>query len=239
MKKLLFILACLLATCTTVAQSGDKTLGFYAGLGCSLPTSSLHDNFDGCVNFNGGLTGSYRHFVLKADVAYGQPSFNNDNLFKVYEEFDGQQRDAQINATSSASQVNVSVQLGYRISLNKRLNITPSAGFFWSRYHWNVNDIEWSKNPDGLDVFQIKHTDDANLSSPGWIASVDFDIRLHDRYISDVSLMGGQSRYSSFLRITPWVAHASYDRCDPHVKGCFVGINLNYFGLLQSLKSSD
>lgn len=217
------------------AQNSDRLLGFYAGVGVSFPTGSLHDNFDGSINFAGGLEGGYKHFVLKADVTYGQPSFNRKNLFQVMTNVEGEKRDAQLNAAASASLVGVGVQAGYLFHVSRRLNITPAAGIRWSRYSWDVNDIKWSKNPDGLDVFQVTRTSHATLSDVGWMASVDFDLRLHDRYLHDAPLMGSQARYTSSLRITPWVARASFGKTVPAVKGCFLGLNVCYLGLLSSI----
>ena len=213
------------------AQNTGNMLGFYGGVGSVLPTGSLRDNFDGCVTFGGGITGAYKHVTLKTDIYYGQPSFNRQNIFSIT---DTEGRDAQLNAAASATQLGVSAQLGYNIPLSRRISITPSTGIRWTRYSWNVNDIEWSKNPDGLDVFQAINTSSVNLSNLGWTASIDIDIRLHDKYVNNAPLLGSQSRYSSCLRITPWVSPAKFSKSVPSVKGCFVGINLSYAGLLSS-----
>lgn len=214
------------------AQDTGTMLGFYGGVGSVLTTGSLRDNFDGCVTFGGGITGAYKHVTLKADIYYGQPSFNRQNIFSIT---DAEGRDAQLNAVASATQLSVSTQLGYNIPLSRRVSITPSTGIYWTRYSWNVNDIEWSKNPDGLDVFQAINTSGVNLNNLCWTASIDIDIRFHDKYVSDAPLLGGQARYSSCLRITPWVSPASFSKSVPSVKGCLVGINLSYAGLLTKL----
>ena len=120
MKRLALILLLVAVAVTSQAQSSDRLLGFYAGIGGAFPTGSLHDNFDGCVNFTGGLEGGYKHFVLKADVSYGQPSFNRKNLFQV---LDSEGRDAQLNAAASASLLGVSAQVGYMIRVGRRLSI--------------------------------------------------------------------------------------------------------------------
>lgn len=213
-------------------QDTGTMLGFYGGVGSALPTGSLCDNFDGCVTFGGGITGAYKHVTLKADIYYGQPSFNKQNIFSI---IDDEGRDAQLNAAASATQLGVSAQLGYNIALSRRVSITPSTGIYWTRYSWNVNDIEWSKNPDGLDVFQAINTSKASLSNLGWTASVDIDIRFHDKYVNNAPFSGGQARYSSCLRITPWVSPASFSKSVLSVKGCFFGINLSYAGLLTAL----
>lgn len=226
-------LLALLMSLTAWAQNHHVSAGFYAGVGAALPTASLHDNFDGCVTFAGGLTAGYQRWRLKADINYGQPSFNRMNMFGL---LDSEGRDAQVNAAANASLLGLGVQMGYQVWRQRRLAITPSAGIFWSRYKWDVNDIEWSKNPDGLDVFQVTNTSSTSLSHVGWIVSLDFDIKLHERYTSGAFLgMGDQARYTSSLRLTPWVAHASYDRCTPAVKGCLIGLNVTYAGLLQAI----
>ena len=228
--RLLLIVALIYSV--TWAQDGSAMLGFYGGIGSTLPTGSLCDNFDGCVTFGGGITGAYHNVTLKADIYYGQPSFNRQNIFSIT---DAEGRDAQLNAAASATQLGVSCQLGYNITLSRLVSITPSTGIYWTRYSWNVNDIEWSKNPDGLDVFQAINTSSAKLSNVGWTASIDIDIRLHDKYVADAPLLGGQSRYSSCLRITPWISPVNFNKSVPSVKGCFVGVNLSYAGLLSSL----
>ena len=231
MRHFLFTLVTL-CTLAVSAQSQPVAFGFQAGVGGAFPSSSLRDNFDGGVIFTGGLSGSWRRVTMKVDVDYGQPSFNRQNIFDKRDE---QGRDAQLNAAASATQFGLNVQLGYSILRQQRLSITPATGFRWTRYSWNVNDIEWSKNDEGLDVFQAKNTSHATLSNLGWMASVAFDIRLHDRYIADAPLLGGQARYTSSLRLTPWVAHAAFSKCSPSVKGWFLGINLTYAGLLSGL----
>ncbi len=209
------------------------SLGFQAGLGYALTTGSLHDNFDGAVTFTGGLSGAWNRLTLKTDVDYSQPSFNRTNMFAHY---DDEGRDAQINAAAHASLVGLNVQLGYTVVRTRRLSVTPAAGFRWSHYTWEVNDIEWSKNDEGHDVFKITDTSRATLSDVNWLASVAIDVRLHDRYLTDAPFMGsGQSRYTSSLRITPWVARAAFGHCTPAVSGCMVGVNLTYAGLLSRL----
>lgn len=231
-RKTALLILLLAITIGLQAQNGNNMLGFYGGVGSVLPTGGLHDNFDGCVTFGGGLTGAYKRITLKADIYYGQPSFNKQNMFAVT---DAEGRDAQLNAAASATQLGVSAQLGYNLSLGSRVSITPSTGIYWSRYRWNVNDIEWSKNADGLDVFQAINTSTVSMGKVGWIASVDVDVRLHSRYVSTSLMPGGQGRYSSVLRLTPWVASGRQNKTVPSAKGWFVGLNVSYAGLLTSI----
>ena len=232
MKRVFFTLAVVLCALSASAQGRSVEFGFQAGVGGAFTTSSLRDNFDGAVVFTGGLSGSWRHLTLKADVDYGQPSFNRQNIFDIR---DAQGRDAQINAAASATQFGLNVQLGYTLLHRQRVRVTPATGIRWTRYSWNVNDIEWSKNDEGKDVFQAKNTSHATMSNLGWMASVAVELRLHDRYIADAPLLGGQARYTSCLRLTPWVAQAAFSKCVPATKGWFVGINLTYAGMLSGL----
>lgn len=230
---ILAALAAMLGLVAT-AQVDRGTLGLYAGAGVQLPTGELSDNFKGGVNFVGGLTGGYNFWRVKADVSYGQPSFKRSNIFGV---LDAEGRDAQINAVSSATLLGVGVQVGYVAYRNSRLTITPNVGVALSRYNWKVNDIEWSKNDDGLDVFQAVNTSTVHLSDLNGIASIDFDIVLHSRVTTDAMLFSGRNtRTSSSLRITPWVSHARFSKSVPTVSGAFVGLNVCYLGLLQALE---
>ena len=222
-----------LLSVVATAQVDRGTLGVTAGGGLQLPTGELNDNFKGGVNFVGGLTGGYNFWRVKADVSYSQPSFKRSNIFGV---LDAEGRDAQINAVSSATLLGVGVQLGYVAYRNGRLSITPNVGVMLNRYNWKVNDIEWSKNDEGHDVFQAVNTSTVHLSDVNAMASVDFDITLHSRVTTDAMLFTGRNtRTSSSLRITPWVAHARF-KSVPTVSGAFAGINVCYLGLLQALE---
>ena len=61
-------------------------IGFQVGVGGLLPTGSLSDNFKGCALFSGGINAEYNRLRMKADVAYGQPSFKNVNPYAIYDE---------------------------------------------------------------------------------------------------------------------------------------------------------
>jgi len=207
------------------------SVGITAGLGGIFPTSSLSDNFKACVTFNAGLEAQYRALRIKGDVAFGQPSLKNNNIYNV---LDDQGRDAQINSTASASMVLVDGQLGYTVLRHGRLSITPCAGVSWSRIGWNVNDITWGKDDAGVDVFTVTHNNSTSLSNVSWIASVDFDIRLHTAS-TDMHLLGERSALVSSVRITPYITHASYDKCSPAVSGNYIGLKVCYSGLLRGL----
>ena len=71
-------------------------MGFQLGAGALLRTGSLNDNFKGCALFTGGINTEYNRLRIKADVAYGQPSFKNENPYAV---LDDQGRNLQLNST--------------------------------------------------------------------------------------------------------------------------------------------
>ena len=206
--------------------------GFYAGVGYDRPLSSLYDNFGGSVMFHVGLTGGYKRFKIKADVAFGQPSYRNNNIFNIDPDEEG--RPLQGNNSSSATHIMSSVQLGYTILNQGRLSITPNVGGVYNHYGWDVANYSWSKDDDGHDVRTITSTEKRNLNCFSFIASIDFDINLSSR-VTNTSLTGAthRERWTSSLRITPWVAHSKFNKCDPAVSGVHLGINISYLGLAR------
>jgi len=231
------VLAMVLAlVCPTTlsAQDNEQTAwgyGFQVGVGGMLPTSSLGDDFKGCAVFVGGLQGEWHNLRLKADVTYGQPSFKNDNPYAV---LDVQGRDAQLNGTASATLLGGAVQLGYTVLRAGKVSVTPCAGVFFNRVSWDLNDISWEKDDNGVEQPVISDVTDVHENSVSWMASVDVDIRLHSRFI-DAPLGSGTARYNSSLRISPFIAHASYSNLSPAVKGNFIGVTVSYSGLVQML----
>ena len=214
------------------ATPSDFTYGVYGGIGAAFPTGSVSDNFKGSALFQIGLTGAYQNFRLKTDVSFGQPSFKNRNIFDSYDD-DG--HPAQDNAHADATLLLWSVQAGYRIYHGHRLSITPNVGFVMSRYSWDVNNLKWSKDENGDDQFQVTGVDKARFSNTSWIASIDFDIRLHTTITDKPFLGNGSKRFTSSIRITPFVAGLKHSKSVPSTKGCLVGATVNYLGLLQSL----
>jgi len=206
--------------------------GAYAGLGYDLPTGKLHDNFGGSAMFHVGLTGGYKNLRLKADVAFGQPSYRNPNIFNVAP--DEQGRPLQGNNSSSATHFTTTVQLGYTVLNHGRLSITPNVGGYYNRYNWDIANYSWTKDDEGRDVRNITSTEKRNLHNFSFIVSVDFDINLSSR-VTNTSLTGytHRERWSSSIRITPYVAHSKFSKCDPSVSGMHVGINVSYLGLAR------
>ena len=66
------------------------------------------------------------------------------------------------------------------------------------------------------------------------IGLIDFDINFSSR-VTNTSLTGAthRERWTSSLRITPWVAHSKFNKCDPSVSGVHLGINVSYLGLAR------
>ena len=206
--------------------------GIYAGVGYDMPTGKLHDNFGGSIMFHVGLTGGYKRFRVKADVAFGQPSYRNDNIFKIAPDEEG--RPLQGNNSSNATHIMSSVQLGYTVLNHGRLSITPNVGGFYNRYGWDIANYSWDKDEDGHDVRTITGVEKRNLHNFSVIASIDFDINFSSR-VTNTSLTGAthRERWTSSLRITPWVAHSKFNKCDPSVSGVHLGINVSYLGLAR------
>ena len=209
--------------------------GVYAGVGYDTPLGSLRDNFGGSVMFHVGLTGGYKRLHLKADVAFGQPSYRNDNIFNVAP--DAEKRPLQGNNNSSATRIAASVQLGYTVYSHGRLSITPNVGGFYNRYSWDVANYSWDKDDEGRDVRTTTSVEGRKLHNFSVIASIDFDINLSSR-VSNTSLTGyaHRERWSSSIRLTPYVAHSRFNKCDPTVSGVHLGINISYLGLARLLR---
>ena len=206
--------------------------GIYAGVGYDMPTGKLHDNFGGSIMFHVGLTGGYKRFRVKADVAFGQPSYRNDNIFNIAPDEEG--RPLQGNNSSNATHIMSSVQLGYTVLNHGRLSITPNVGGFYNRYGWGIANYSWDKDEEGRDVRTITGIEKRNLHNFSVIASIDFDINFSSR-VTNTSLTGAthRERWTSSLRITPWVAHSKFNKCDPSVSGVHLGINVSYLGLAR------
>lgn len=213
--------------------------GFYGGVGYDLPTGSLHDNFGGSVIFHVGLTGGYKRFKVKGEVAFGQPSYRNDNIFGI--DFEDDEHPSQGNNSSNATHIMGSLQVGYTVLNYGRLSITPNVGVFYNRYNWDVANYSWKDkegswytDEEGREIPIITSVEKRNLNNINFIVSVDFDINLNHR-VTNTSLTGSthRERWTSSLRITPWLANTKFNKCVPSVSGMHVGINVSYLGLAQ------
>lgn len=211
------------------AETNGVNVGVYGGLGGQFPTGSLSDDFKSAIEFRLGLTGGYDRWRMKTDVSYSQPSLKNSNIFGRYQTVDNQIFAAQGNSHADASRLGWSLQVGYNVFNEGRLAITPNVGLGYSRYSWDVDNLQWSLQ-DGDYKYTVTGTDGVHVNDFSWIVSIDFDYRLH-RTVTGA--FGGDKFYSSSVRVTPYLTYAKYDKCNPTVKGCVLGITVNYLGLLS------
>ncbi len=209
-------------------------VGFQVGVGGLLPTGSLADEFKGCALFTAGVNFDYNRLRFKIDLSYGQPSFKNENPYAVIDE---QGRNAQLNATANPSLFGAAFQLGYTVWRQGRLSVTPAVGFAASRLSWDLNHIKYEKDDEGIERPKIDDVTGTHQNNFSWVASVDFDIKLHGKLVDYPAGDGNQAHYTSSVRISPFVTHAKFSDFNPSVKGCCVGVTISYAGLLRALSS--
>ena len=219
------------------AQEGESLfngwgLGFQVGVGGMVPTGSLADDFKGCALFTGGLNTEHNRLRIKADVAFGQPSFKNENPYAV---FDDLGRNLQLNGTASTTMLGVGVQVGYTVWRQGKLSVTPCVGVNFNRLSWDLNHIKYEKDDEGQERPLIDDVTSAHENSFGWIASVDIDVKLHGKLV-DSPFGEGQTHYTSSLRVSPFIAHAKYGNLNPSVGGCCIGATVNYAGIMRLMK---
>lgn len=209
-------------------------VGFQVGVGGLLPTGSLADEFKGCALFTAGVNFDYNRLRFKIDLSYGQPSFKNENPYAVIDE---QGRNAQLNATANPSLFGAAFQLGYTVWRQGRLSVTPAVGIAASRLSWDLNHIKYEKDDEGIERPKIDDVTGTHQNNFSWVASVDFDIKLHGKLVDYPAGEGNQAHYTSSVRISPFVTHAKFSDFNPSVKGCCVGVTISYAGLLRALSS--
>ena len=209
-------------------------VGFQVGVGGLLPTGSLADEFKGCALFTAGVNFDYNRLRFKIDLSYGQPSFKNENPYAV---FDEQGRNAQLNATANPSLFGAAFQLGYTVWRQGRLSVTPAVGIAASRLSWDLNHIKYEKDDEGIERPKIDDVTGTHQNNFSWVASVDFDIKLHGKLVDYPAGDGNQAHYTSSVRISPFVTHAKFSDFNPSVNGCCVGVTISYAGLLRALSS--
>ena len=207
-------------------------MGFQVGVGGLLPMGSLSDDIKGCALFTGGINAEYNRMRLKADVAYGQPSFKNSNPYAVIDELG---RDLQLNASDNPTLLGLGLQVGYTVWRQGKVSVTPMVGMSWNRLSWDINHIKHEADDEGEIRPMIDDVSSTHESSLGWMASVDIDIRLHGKLVDFPFGEDRQGHYSSSLRISPFVTYAKYSNFNPSVKGCCVGLTVSYAGLLHAL----
>lgn len=222
-----------------VIGTSNYSYGFYAGVGGLFPTSTLKDDFGSCATFILGLTGGYRRIKVKADIAFGQPDFKNDNIFNVQTGVIGEP--GQGNTNSFATFLGIGLQAGYTILDTKRFSITPNVGGYWSSYGWKVEDYSYTtETNDQGESTRVRHVDKTyrtSINDFGWIASIDFDIKFH-RHVTDTPffLSGQREEFTSSIRISPFVARASFSKTVPAIEGYYVGFTVTYTGLARALR---
>lgn len=235
---ILFMACMTLIPATMQAQGGEAYyhsgwgMGFQVGVGGLMPAGSLADDLKGCAMFTGGLNAEYNRLRIKADVGYGQPSFKNENPYAI---FDDQGRMLQRNATSNPTLLGLGIQLGYTVWRQGKVSVTPMVGINWNKLSWKLNHLKYEKDEDGQERPMIDYATATHENSLGWMASIDIDIRLHGKLV-DNPFGDNQAHYTSAVRITPFVAYASYSHLNPAVKGVSAGITLTYAGLLRLLR---
>ena len=208
--------------------------GLSVGLGGIFPVGDISNTFDGNFTFNAGLVGSYRRLQLQATVAYGQPGFNNRNVFGV---FDSEHRPLVDVLDDNASFLDFSGSLGYSVVKTSRFAVTPHFGMFWGKYKWTATHLKWELDEETNEyVSRVNGTETQKFHDLNWMAGIDFDILLHTARSNGDFWFGRREQLSSSLRITPYVAHAVYNKENPSVKGYYVGITVSYFGLARALK---
>ena len=209
-------------------------VGFQVGVGGMVPTGSLADDLKGCALFTGGINLDYNRLRFTIDLAYGQPSFKNENPYAIH---DAQRHNAQLNATANPTLFGVTFQLGYTVWRYGRISITPAVGLTTSRLSWDLNNIKYEKDDEGQERPMIDNVTGTHENNLGWTASVDIDIKLHSKLVDYPVGDNGQAHYTSSVHISPFVTHAKYNHFDPSVKGCCVGVTVSYAGLLRALSS--
>lgn len=239
MKRTILILLAIL-TLAPAALRGQEAgslfnswgLGFQLGAGGMVPTGSLADDLKGCALFTGGLNAEYRRLRFKADVAYGQPSFKNENPYSI---LDDQGRNIRLNATANPTLLGVGLQLGCTVCRLGKVTITPMVGVNWNRLSWELNHIKYELDDEGIERPSIENVTATHESSLGWMASVDIDIRLHGKLV-DSPIGDSQAHYTSSLRVSPFVTYARYGNLNPSVKGVGIGATVTYAGFLRLMK---
>lgn len=240
MKRSFLLLLVLLTFIPAVmkAQEGESIyrplgVGFQVGVGGILPTGSLSDDIKGCALFTGGINLDYNRVRFMIDLAYGQPSFKNENPYAV---IDSQGRNAQLNATANPSLFGVALRLGYTVWKQGRVSLTPAVGITASRLSWDLNHIKYEKDEEGIERPEIDNVTGTHENTLGWMASVDVNIKLHGKLVDYPVGDDKQAHYTSSVRISPFITYAKFSNFNPSVKGCCVGITVSYSGLFRALQ---
>lgn len=231
MKRTILILLAILTLlpATLWAQKNVPTwgVGFHVGVGGMLPAGSLSDDLKGCALFAGGFDVEYKRMKLNLGVSYGQPSLKDQNPNGAY---DSQGRDLQLNASTNPTLLGFTGLLGYTVWQRGSVSVSPMVGVTQSRLSWDINHIKYEKDEEGIERPMIEDVTGKHSNCFGWTVDVDVDIKLHGKLVGFPSQENRQSRYTSSLRISPFVNFLNRSS-----KGCSVGITFCYAGMLHSL----
>lgn len=215
-------------------EPSDFNYGLFIGLGGLFPTSTIKDYFGGCFTFTAGLTGGYKRMKLKTLIEYGQPKFNEPNVFGIK---DAEGRDIQASVNTNASYLGISASLGYSIIDTKRFAITPHAGMYWSNYGWNVGNYKWEFSEGKEEAErQFINAEKKSLKNFNWMAGIDFDFKIHSYVTNTPFLFGRREQLTSMVRITPYMAHGVYSKSSPDLQGYQIGFTVSYVGIAKTLK---
>ena len=216
-------------------ETSDFSYGLFIGLGGLFPTETIKDYFGSCFTFSAGLTGGYKRMKMKALIEYGQPKFNNPNVFGLKDEAG---RYAQSSINTYASYLGISVSLGYSVVDTKRFAVTPHVGMYWSNYGWNVANYEWQPSADDPEKYEPKAIDveKKSLKNFNWMAGMDFDFKIHSYVTNTPFLFGRREQLTSMVRITPYIAHGVYSKSSPDLQGYQIGVTVSYVGIAKTLK---
>lgn len=234
-RTILFLLSALLLAPAGLRAQDAKSLytgwaaGVQLGVGGMVPTGSLGDNLKACAVFTGGATFEYNRIRLKIDANYSQPSFKNENPYDVRDELG---RNLQRNATASATSLGVGFTLGYTVWRQGKVSVTPNVGMNINRLSWDMNTIKWTEDEQGEVKPQIDNVTDVHENTNGFTASVDIDILMGGKFVD----VGGNSHYTSSVRVSPFITHAGYSNWSPSVKGNWIGLTISYAGLFHLLQ---
>ncbi len=234
-RTILFLLSALLLAPAGLRAQDAKSLytgwaaGVQLGVGGMVPTGSLGDNLKACAVFTGGATFEYNRIRLKIDANYSQPSFKNENPYDVRDELG---RNLQRNATASATSLGVGFTLGYTVWRQGKVSVTPNVGMNINRLSWDMNTIKWTEDEQGEVKPQIDNVTDVHENTNGFTASVDIDILMGGKFVD----FGGNSHYTSSVRVSPFITHAGYSNWSPSVKGNWIGLTISYAGLFHLLQ---
>lgn len=218
-------------------EPSDFSYGLFIGIGGLFPTSTIKDYFGGCFTFTAGLTGGYQRLKLKALIEYGQPKFNEPNVFGLTE-FGHPERYTQSSVNTYASFLGISASLGYSIVDTKRFAVTPHVGMYWGNYGWNVANYKWEPKEDNPSVYEpiATDTEKKTLKNFNWMAGIDFDIKIHSYVTNTPFLFGRREQLTSMVRITPYIAHGVYSKTSPDLQGYQIGFTVSYVGIARALK---